>query len=66
MNRRSTRKARAAFGKFNADYTAAHHSATAALTAVLGEAIVEALHFQPVEADGTLPYEGDPYECGGG
>ena len=50
---------RAAFGKFSSDYTAAHRSANSALTAVLGEAIVEALHFQTVEADATLPYEDD-------
>lgn len=50
---------KAAFGKFNSDYTAAHRSANSALTAVLGEAVIAALHFQTVEADATLPYEAD-------
>lgn len=50
---------KAAFGKFNADYTKAHRAANAALIAVLGEAIVESLHFQVVEADATIPYEAE-------
>lgn len=50
---------KAAFGKFNADYTKAYRAANEALTAVLGEAVTNALHFQAAEADATAAYEAD-------
>ncbi len=50
---------KAAFGKFNADYTLAHRVARAALTAVLGEPSMEALHFQADEAYATMAYGDD-------
>lgn len=50
---------KAAFAKFNSDYTAAHRLACQALTSVLGAPAMDALNFQPVEADATVPYESE-------